>query len=99
MSEENEDTPTAPARASTDESAVQYQWDGDTTPSTAVVEAVAATTGREPETLPPLYETVDADAVDDLVSNDGAGTLRLSFEYVGTAVTIYPDGVIEVSPP
>ncbi len=98
MSEENEDTPTAPARAGRDENTVQYQWDGDATPSTAVVEAVAATTGREPTALPPLYESVDAEAIDDLFS-DPDGTVRLSLEYAGVTVTLYADGVIKVSPP
>ncbi|KPN29047.1 hypothetical protein SY89_03281 [Halolamina pelagica] len=98
MSEENEDIPTAPARTGPDESTVQYQWDGDATPSTAVVEAVAATTGRELTALPSLYESVDAEAIDDLFS-DPDGTVRLSFEYAGVTVTLYADGGIEVSPP
>ena len=38
----------------------------DTTPSEAVVDAVAAVSGTEPEDLPPLYDSIDPDALDQL---------------------------------
>lgn len=80
-----------------DGSTDRYQWDGETAPSVAIVEAVAETTGREPAVMPPLQQTIDMDALESLVAGHGKSSVRLSFEYVGVDVTLEPNGVIEVS--
>lgn len=99
MNKDNEDAPSDPPPAAADDRAVQYRWDGETTPSIAVVEAVAATTGREPTALPPLMNAVDADALDELFTGDGDGLLQLTFEYAGTTVVLYRNGRVVVFPP
>lgn len=76
---------------------VRHEWSGDTDPSMAVVEAVAAATGRDPYEMPPIQRAVDTDALDALVAAENGSSLRISFEYLEATVTIHPDGVIEVT--
>ncbi|MFD1512439.1 HalOD1 output domain-containing protein [Halomarina rubra] len=62
--------------------------------STAVVEAVASAEGVPPRTLDPLYDTIDPDALDALVSD--AGPVRIRFSYEGHTVTVHGDGRLEL---
>lgn len=80
---------------------VQFEWTVRETPSFAIVEAVAAATDREPGVLPPLYESVDVDALDALVtkrSADANGTVRVSFSYATVTVSVDSDGRLELQP-
>lgn len=62
--------------------------------SDCVVAAAAAVTDTEPLELPPLYETVDADALNELCASREGSDLRVSFRYAGCTVTIEgPDQV------
>lgn len=66
--------------------------------SDAVVEAVAEATGRDPESLRPFVESIDAQAVDDLLSAaSGEGPDGLSVVYEGCRVTV-EGGVVTVEP-
>lgn len=71
-------------------------------PSLQVVEAVARREGiPATELSPPLYEVVDTDALDELLSSDPTrenGPLRVSFEYRGYDVSVESGDVVEVSP-
>ena len=66
--------------------------------SEAVVERIAKCEGVEPTELPPLYETVDPDALNSLVSHarGGKATLRLRFRYFSYEVTVTEEGVIHL---
>jgi len=90
-----EDTDSEAGESPSDADTVTYQWDESVQPSTALVEAVAAATGREPTDLPPLQETLDGDALDVLLTG-ASGPLHLSFSYVNVSITIASDGRIEV---
>lgn len=92
---------------STDENAassegVQYVERDTTVPTCiAVVEAVAAVSGRDATDLPPLYESVDADALNTLFDPAGVDSDRpmsVSFTYVGYGVRVDRDGVEVRSP-
>jgi hypothetical protein len=64
--------------------------------STAVVEAVSTASETPVFDLPPLYDAVDPDALDRLIS--GAQTVGVTtFEYAGYLVTIHGDRTIDVS--
>lgn len=67
-----------------------------------VVTAVARARDCDPLGLPPLYPTVDVDAVDSLLAPAPVGTGRpdvsIVFEYAGHAVAIHGHGAIEVRP-
>lgn len=73
----------------------RYEWNEGTEPSTAVVKAVAAATGRRPVDLPALYGHVDTDALDDLLVREG-NDVEVSFEYAGVDVRASSDGTVAV---
>ncbi|TYT63821.1 HalOD1 output domain-containing protein [Natrialba swarupiae] len=69
-------------------------------PSTAIVTAVASVLERDPLELPPLYETVDPDALDSLLQHahrtDDTATHEVWFSYEGVDVGVRSDGEIRV---
>jgi len=66
----------------------------------SIVRAVAAVTGTEPTEMRPLYEVVDPEAMNRLVTRSGARTrpIRLSFRFENCAVTVHADGHVVVAP-
>ncbi|MWV64304.1 hypothetical protein GRS48_05620 [Halorubrum sp. JWXQ-INN 858] len=79
----------------------EFDWSA-VSPSTAVVQTVAIASNREPAAMEPLYEVVDADAVDTLIGSTDTGPAEkevvVSFAYVGCDVTVHGDGVVAVRP-
>lgn len=82
-------------------SGTAYRMTEDETVTEAVVAAVAAVTDRDPTALPPLYGTVDPEALDALVgpADDDQSTagVQVGFEYAGTDVTAASSGRIFVA--
>ncbi|QIO24510.1 HalOD1 output domain-containing protein [Haloarcula sp. JP-L23] len=78
------------------------QTDGESiipTIATTVSEAV----GKEPADIPPLYNTIDPEALANLFGWDSVESPRLSsgsvnFQYEGCKVTVFADGQVVVSP-
>lgn len=60
--------------------------------SERVVQRVAAAAGEDVLEMPPLYETVDPDALDSLVDDLRDG--EVAFDYAGYRVTVTSDGTI-----
>ncbi|WP_126664425.1 HalOD1 output domain-containing protein [Haloterrigena salifodinae] len=80
-------------------SAITANWDADTenTPVYAVASAVAEAEGVDPVDLPPLYETIDPEALNDLLSSrDDSTVATVEFEYAGYAVTVSGEGMVTV---
>lgn len=78
---------------------VRYEWSEPDCPSTAVIEAVAATTDREPTTMPPLYDHIDPDALDAIMTartNGTSNAITASFAYGGVTVRVGSTGWIDV---
>jgi hypothetical protein len=75
----------------------EYEWD-EIDPTSGVVEAVAATTGKEMTALTPLYQEVDPDALNALVSKlpTGEEPIEVSFTYSGQKITVDNAGVVTV---
>jgi hypothetical protein len=70
---------------------------GNDPPSRAVVETVADAEGVDPVDLePPLYEVIDAEALDRLFRG-GAG--EVTFEYAGYEVTVDSEARVALAPP
>ena len=68
----------------------------EVSPTVAVLEAVAAVEGIQPWDLkPPLYDSLDSDALDSLLSTDSV-QLRLEFDYNGHTVVIESGGTVVV---
>jgi len=71
--------------------------------STKIVHAVANATGRDPLDLPPLYDVLDATALDSLVggSHHAArrdhGAIDLRFRYAGVDVRVRANGDVAVA--
>ena len=68
--------------------------------STTVVTAVAKASGEDPTDLPPLYESIDPDALDKLLGGglgrSGSHDGYLTFTYADHSVTVHADGEIVV---
>lgn len=62
--------------------------------SERVVRAVATYTDTDPLELPPLYDAIDPDALNALVSELSGG--GLSFQYAGHSVTVESSSTIQV---
>ena len=75
----------------------QPEGSRDTPADLAVVEAVAAHAGVNPKQLePPLYEAVDPDALETVLSGDGGLSVTVAFEYAGYDVVARSDGSLVV---
>ncbi|NHN41305.1 hypothetical protein G9C85_06600 [Halorubellus sp. JP-L1] len=75
----------------------EYDW-SSTNPSVAIVETVAVTLNREPNKLPPLYDFIDPDAIDALLSRPNSRGVHLSFVYAGVRITVDDDGTVTIHP-
>lgn len=76
-----------------------FDW-ASTSPSTAVIETVAAVSDSEPMAIVPLYEAVDPDALDSLVVANGQCSSRsgptVTFGFAGYDVSVRGDGTVAV---
>ena len=95
-------TEQTPPRESADGSFVR-EMDPSESCSTAVVQAVAVVSNREPTKMAPLYETIDTDALDALVVQKGEfrkeSGVEISFSYERQDVTVSSDGNVRVKHP
>lgn len=74
------------------------EWEAGSPPSEAVVDAIAAATGREPLQIEPLQNHVDTDALNALVTpqSDDGDTVQVSFSYEELGVLVDSSGTIPV---
>lgn len=63
--------------------------------SVAIVQEIAAVEGTDPAKLPPLYDSIDIDALDALVTYSDAQDLTIEFDY--DAYTIRVEGASEIT--
>lgn len=66
--------------------------------SGAVIYLVSAAVGDEPESMDPLYETVDAYALEAIFRPREEQTVQVKFQYCGHEVTVLSDGEVMVTP-
>jgi len=57
---------------------------------------VSTATGNDPETMGPLYDEVDPDALESLIQSHEGETGRIEFCYYGCEITVASDGQILV---
>ena len=69
---------------------VAYTMGNSESPSMAVVRAISAIDGIEPDALEPLFESIDPEAVDKVVAS--VSTATLEFQYGDYRVEIQKDG-------
>lgn len=80
------------------ESTIQGEWDRSEQPSVEILEAVADATDHEPTALPPLYRSVDPDALDALLTGgvQRAEPVHVSFAYDDVLVSVGSDGDLTI---
>lgn len=82
-------------------SGVTVTWtsEPESTPATTVISAVAEVTDSDPIELPPLYHTIETDALNRLfLSKRSDPEIQVSFQYEGCEVTIDGSGEVRVEP-
>lgn len=96
----SDDTEVSDPEPSREGTVTRHTFGGSIRASVAVVEAVATATDYDPYDVPPLYEVVDPDALDELFSPKHDGTPRRSgrivFRLAGCDVTVTGRGEIVV---
>ncbi|WP_049927107.1 HalOD1 output domain-containing protein [Halopiger goleimassiliensis] len=69
--------------------ATAHEFSSNGPAAVAVVDAVSAVSGTDPIDLPPLYETIDPDAVNALLeASDPDSPVRIEFSYAGYDVVL-----------
>lgn len=64
------------------------------TPAERVVQTIAETVATDPLELPPLFESIDPDALDAFVRGLERGSV--TFTYAGRSVTVDGDGSVTI---
>ena len=77
---------------------VEWGQESAPTPLHAVVSAVAEAEDVDPVELPPLYNAIDPDALNALVTSDSSTVSTVTFQYAGYAVVVRGEGKVEVQP-
>lgn len=99
MSEDNPPS-TVGFDATTDTTHITFNWDDDGSVCEVIVNSIAAVTGQRPETLEPLYETINPDALESLfrpVSPKAPrNTGSVTFTYERCEITVHAVGTIEI---
>jgi len=80
-----------------------YEADEDESFSEAVIRSVSAVRGVDPTELPPLYDTIDPDGLDELfgptVQGKSRSGARVQFTYAGCEVTVFSSGRVLIERP
>lgn len=77
------------------EKRTSFEWSGSESPSTTVVTEVAEVTGTDAQSMTPLYEVVDPDALDSLFARahpSTDGSIACEFQYQGYSVVLEGNG-------
>lgn len=77
-----------------DDGGVDESHRGSGSPVVRVVTAVADELGVDPVAMTPLYDTLDADALDRILRTDTR--LEVVFEHDGHAIEVVSDGTVTV---
>lgn len=76
---------------------VKWERDTENTPVHAVVSAVAEVEETDPVDLPPLYDAINPEALNELfTSQSDSSVAQITFEYAGYAIVVRGSGVVEV---
>lgn len=77
----------------------RHDWESDRRIAITITEALADHAGVSPLELPPLYDSIDPEALDSLVRGpDAEGQAHVTFPVAGSEyhVTVHGDGGIEI---
>jgi hypothetical protein len=71
-----------------------HDWEGDQSLSMTVIDAVSDVSGTDPTDLPPLYDSINPEALDNLFTSERVGSV--SFEFAGMPVSVHATGEVLV---
>ena len=77
------------------------EWgrDDENTPVYTVVSAVAEVEDSDPVDLPPLYNTINPEALNDLFTSGSETSVdQVTFQYAGYAILVRGSGEVQVRP-
>lgn len=74
----------------------RFDWD-EMPPSEAVCRSIGVAMNSDPTEIGPLYETVDLEAVDELLLS-AEDDIELSFTHIGLLVVVRGNGEVVVEP-
>jgi hypothetical protein len=79
---------------------VHYDSEANAEPSETLVMAVADIAGVDPLELDPLYDAVDPDSLDQLVTSRGEPEVdgRMAFTFADHRVAVHASGLFEIRP-
>ncbi|PCR91831.1 HalOD1 output domain-containing protein [Natrinema ejinorense] len=98
MSNDTARSSPSPSRPASDDSS-EFDGrldDGSDTIILEIVETVAAMTNQELVAMSPLYDTIDPEALTDLVTSARDQSLDVSFSYEGCRVTVSNDDCVVI---
>lgn len=101
----SDSTPSRPfdatgAKYDPDSGTYHARFDADADAVVVVIaDTVATITDREVTDMPPLFATVDPEALTELVTSSRERSVEVSFAYEGCEVTVTSDGEVVVEPP
>jgi hypothetical protein len=98
MTDETEEAKSETSPIDRDGGRARDGWDQSSPPSAAIVDAIAEATERDPTALPPLYRSVDSDALDTLLTRgmQRGEHVHVSFTYDGVRVSVGSDGNLSI---
>ncbi|RQG90893.1 hypothetical protein EA473_19810 [Natrarchaeobius chitinivorans] len=77
--------------------AAEWGDDDENTPVYAVVSAVAKVEDTDPVDLPPLYNAIDSEALNNLFTSRSESTVeQLTFQYAGYTIVVSGSGEVHV---
>lgn len=86
------------ATAGQKESALEHAWNGNEPFHVTLSEAIESAAGGDVTDHEPLYETIDVESIEELVTNSASDGLYVVFSYEDCFVEVRGDGTIEVTP-
>jgi hypothetical protein len=80
----------------TDQSQLEIAEENTESPSRTIIHRISEVTDQNISQLPPLYETIDPDALDNLLNSiEGNDTfVSIEFTYAGEQISIDTDGLL-----
>lgn len=76
---------------------VEWERGTENTPVFAVVSAVAEVKGSDPVELPPLYEAINPEALNDLFTSRPESAIKMiTFQYAGYDIVVRGDGEVQI---
>ena len=77
----------------------EWERDDENTPVYAVVSAVAEVEDSDPVDLPPLYNAINPEALNNLfTSESGSAVDQIAFQYAGYSIVVRGSGEVQVRP-